>query len=255
VSKARRSQYNHANRAYLFRGSKWIWRYLNDKARRSLYYLLRSKLGSITCVETSEPVAALTFDDGPHPRYTPQLLDILDKHNAKATFFLVGEVAGKYPDLVRMIARSGHAIGNHSWDHPVFPGLKTRHRWSQIYRCSRATKPHGQRLFRPPFGAENHEVQLDVFLLGYKVVKWNLSFTDWLSQDSETLSRKVIESVRPGSILLLHDSIYCSKVPDTQWDRGPVLEALDMALTELRDNYRFVTIPALLRSGRAVRSS
>ena len=79
--------------------------------------------GTITGVTTRDPVAALTFDDGPHPEYTPLLLNILERYQARATFFMIGDAAQRHPDLVRQVAQGGHAIGNHSWDHPFFPSL------------------------------------------------------------------------------------------------------------------------------------
>src|SRR5206468_4992188 len=82
--------------------------------------------GAITHVATGEAIAALTFDDGPHPEFTPRLLDILDKHRARATFFMLGENARRHPDLVQRVAQVGHVIGNHSWDHSVFPSLTRR---------------------------------------------------------------------------------------------------------------------------------
>jgi len=112
-------------------------------------------LGAITHVATPDPVAALTFDDGPNPKFTPCLLDILEKHKARATFFMLGENAQRYPQLVQRVARAGHAIGNHSWNHPEFPSITGRERRAQIRRCAKAIAPHGQRLFRPPYGYQN----------------------------------------------------------------------------------------------------
>jgi peptidoglycan/xylan/chitin deacetylase (PgdA/CDA1 family) len=216
--------------------------------------LSRQWLGAITHVQTSHPVVALTFDDGPHPLHTPQLLRILHKHGAKATFFVVGEAASKHPELVKMTAEAGHSVGNHSWDHPPFPSLKTRRqRREQIRACSTAIAPYGSRLFRPPFGANNLAVEMDAYSLGYKTVMWNLSLTDWLPLQPEELAARMIESIRPGTIVLLHDAIFCSRVSGTQQDRAPMLEGLDMALTEIGNRFRFVTVPDLLRCGHAMR--
>jgi peptidoglycan/xylan/chitin deacetylase (PgdA/CDA1 family) len=103
----------------------------------------RPVLETISSVATTEPIAALTFDDGPHPRHTPKLLEILKRYNAKATFFMVGKVASRYPELVKAVADAGHVIGNHSWDHPSFPSLTRSERLSQVLRCAAALNPYG----------------------------------------------------------------------------------------------------------------
>src|SRR3989442_6464090 len=111
-----------------------------------MWYLL----GSITHVATAESVAALTFDDGPHAASTPQLLEILARHQARATFFMLGQFALQYPELVRRIAQAGHAIGNHSWDHASFPFITGRQRRGQIRARARLTSPPPQERLCPP---------------------------------------------------------------------------------------------------------
>jgi peptidoglycan/xylan/chitin deacetylase (PgdA/CDA1 family) len=95
-----------------------IWRSGVRALRRAGGAIVRQAVSTITHVSTNEPLAALTFDDGPDPLYTPRVLEILQKHRAQATFFMVGQTALRHPDLVQLVARGGHAIGNHSWDHP-----------------------------------------------------------------------------------------------------------------------------------------
>lgn len=98
-------------------------------------------IGTITHVSTRELLVALTFDDGPHPDYALRLLDILERHQAHATFFMLGEAAKRHPEIVTMVARQGHAIGNHSWDHPSFPLVNGRERRAQIRACGKAIEP------------------------------------------------------------------------------------------------------------------
>jgi peptidoglycan/xylan/chitin deacetylase (PgdA/CDA1 family) len=106
-------------------------------------------LETITHVPTQEPVAALTFDDGPRPECTPRLLDLLKRDRVHATSLMLGEAAKKYPDVVRQVA-GGHAIGNRSWDHWSFPLIRWRERPAQLRACASAIAPYGgQRLFRP----------------------------------------------------------------------------------------------------------
>ncbi|MGH8754891.1 MAG: polysaccharide deacetylase family protein [Burkholderiales bacterium] len=123
-------------------------------------------IGTITHVSTSDAVAALTFDDGPHPEFTRRLLDILDRYQARATFFIVGRSAQRYPELVKRIAQAGHALGNHSWDHPSFPYISRRERRLQIRACAKAIHPYGLKLFRPPYGNQSIASRLDALCIG-----------------------------------------------------------------------------------------
>lgn len=221
----------------------------------------RRLLGTVTHVETDDTVAALTFDDGPHPETTPQVLDVLKKHRARATFFMLGEAAQNYPDLVRQVAEAGHAIGNHSWDHPSFPLVARRERLRQVRACARALAPYGQRLFRPPYGEQNLASRLDLLTCRYKVITWNMNTGDWCNPDEIQMADWIVEKIRPGSVVLLHDTISRPRwrerpkpLQQTNYHRGAMLAALDMALDRLGDRFRFVTIPELLRQGRSQRT-
>jgi len=206
----------------------------------------------ITNVETQEYVAALTFDDGPHPLYTPLVLDILAKHKAKATFFMVGEAASKYPAIVKRVATEGHSIGNHSWNHPNLQKLRFRYsRLKQLWACEHAISPYGKRLFRPPFGMENRQIRIDSALFFYKVILWNTSAQDWVPQHSDEIAHKIYKRAKPGSIFLLHDAIYADLADDIL-DRKPMLDGLEKALSDLRGQIRFVTVPELLQAGKPV---
>lgn len=208
---------------------------------------------AITNVETRDPVAALTFDDGPHPVYTPRVLSILEKHGARATFFMVGEAASRYPEIVRMAADAGHAIGNHCWSHLNLTRIRSRlRRLKQLWAGSRATAPYCHRLFRPPYGMIDDRTRFDALLFRYKVILWSASAQDWIPQGPEEIARKMVGRIRPGSIFLLHDDILGSDLPKTDLDRGPMLQGLDMALAELKRQIKFVTVPELLRAGRPV---
>ena len=135
--------------------------------RKAVAGVVRNIAGTITHVITEEPVVALTFDDGPHPVYTPQLLRILEKCRAYATLFMVGQAASEYPDLVRQVAKAGHAIGNHTWSHLALPSIKRKDRWKQLRACKRALAPYGNRFFRPPYGEQSPGSHFDAFCLGY----------------------------------------------------------------------------------------
>jgi peptidoglycan/xylan/chitin deacetylase (PgdA/CDA1 family) len=200
-------------------------------------------------VSTQDPVAALTFDDGPHPVFTIRLLEILESYHARATFFMVGNAARRHPELVRRVAEAGHAIGNHSWDHPSFPLISARKRREQIRACSKALAPYEQCLFRPPFGHQNVWSRLDALWLGYRVVTWNLVAVDWLDRDAESIAGGIVSQIRPGSVILFHDSLYMI-LEERYANREPTLEAVRLVLDRVGNYFRFVTVPELLRHGR-----
>ncbi len=214
----------------------------------------RRLLGTITGVETEDRVAALTFDDGPDSEFTPRLLEILERHQARATFFMVGEAAGKQPELVRQVAQAGHAIGNHTWDHRSLPSLSWSERREQIRGWERGTGSYGQHLLRPPYGHQNAASRVDALLLGYQVITWNLAIKDWEDHTAEWMAARVIREIKPGSIVLFHDTIYCDWPEDgpPQYDRSEMLMAIEMILENLKGQYRFITVPELLTHGRPI---
>jgi peptidoglycan/xylan/chitin deacetylase (PgdA/CDA1 family) len=221
-----------------------------DRCHRVTSHLKWSVVGAANRVRTSAPLIALTFDDGPNPSCTPALLAVLQKFQARATFFMVGETACKHPELLEQVARAEHAIGNHSWDHPSFPLISRRERWRQLRACQRALSPHGQKIFRPPFGHQTIKSSLDAWLMGYQVVTWDVAARDWLDHEAMWMVDRVESQARAGSIILFHDALntfldrrYC--------DRRPMLEAVRLLLERMSRRYRFVTIPQLFKHGRA----
>lgn len=236
-----------------------ITQYSNEFVRKVYNRAIRYFLGSITHVATADPVAALTFDDGPHVEYTPRLLDILTKHQAQATFFMLGQSAIQYPELVRRIAQAGHAIGNHSWDHAAFPFITGRQRREQIRACARAIAPYGQRLFRPPYGQQNFASQLDILWMRHKTVLFSCEVGDWFDQDAHRITEALVKKVKPGSIVCLHDAIRSHpelkpRVRHQAYvDREAMLTAVDMFLTRVSSRLRFITVPELLQHGRPQR--
>lgn len=226
-------------------------------------FLVRNLIGTITRISTTEPVVALTFDDGPHPEFTPQLLDLLAKYDASATFFMVGKAAQKYPDLIRRVAGGGHAIGNHSWDHPSFPLITRAQRREQLHACQQVLRPFAQPLFRPPYCEQSVASHLDALTLGYRVIAYDVSASDWCEPDPQIMTEQLLRRVRPGSIVLLHDTLFMDKdfsleppLPrPTHEDRAAMFLALEAFLERMRGRYRFVTVPALLRCGRPERQN
>jgi peptidoglycan/xylan/chitin deacetylase (PgdA/CDA1 family) len=205
----------------------------------------------VTHVDTREPFVALTFDDGPHPVYSPRLLKILDDHGARATFFMVGEAARSHPDIIQLAARSGHALGNHSDTHLNLSQTRSAFvRWKQMRAGKRALASHCINLFRPPFGAYNDQVKLDAWFMGYRIILWNVSAQDWVPQTADAIAAKLIDRLSPGTIFLLHDAMYPGDHVETMIDRDPMLDGLETALDTLKGRLHFVTVPELLKFGR-----
>jgi peptidoglycan-N-acetylglucosamine deacetylase len=212
--------------------------------------LLRRWLGTIVAVRTEAPVAALTFDDGPHPVHTPRLLQVLQRHRAQATFFMLGAAAVRQPELLRRVAEAGHVIGSHSQDHPSLPTLPARERRRQIRQGIRALGAYDSGLFRPPFGDQSRASCFDAFILRRTLVGWSLQVEDWLEQNSRRMAQRLVAGLRPGCIVLLHDDLAHCEGPE-YLDRAPMIEAVDQLLKT--SPFRFVTVPELLRQGEAVR--
>lgn len=217
--------------------------------RQLLDTVVASVAGTLTHVETKTSVAALTFDDGPDPVHTPRLLDILARHNAKATFFMLGTRAVQHPDIVARVAAEGHAIGNHSWDHQAFPSLDRAARLQQLADCQRALEPYGLRMFRPPKGMQDLSSRFDLLRAGYAVVGWNLGAQDWMDREAEWMAEHLINKLQPGSIICLHDALEGVSRANAA-DRSRTLEAVDRLLSATRAQYRYVTVPELLTCGR-----
>lgn len=152
----------------------------------------------------------LTIDDGPDPATTPALLEILDRHQAKAGFFLIGTKAAKHPDLVREIARRGHLIGNHSQTHPAshFWTLRPHRMWVEVAGCQQTltgilgTPPVW---FRPPVGHHNMFLAAPLRALGLTMAMWSCRGFDGVVKNPEVILRLVALSLKPGAIVLLHD--------------------------------------------------
>ena len=224
-----------------------------QRLKRGVDAFYRHAAGAVTSVETSEPLVALTFDDGPDPTSTPRVLRLLERYGARATFFMVGAAAHRHRRLVREIAEAGHAVANHSWDHASFPAIPGRQRRTQIRWCQRAIAPYGLRLFRPPYGRQSVASRLDARLLGFEVIAWSLSVDDWRERDPQVMAERLMTRTVPGSIVLLHDSIFRGEPEQgLQYGREPLIRAVELFLERARGTYQFVTVPDLLARGRPI---
>lgn len=150
---------------------------------------------------------ALTFDDGPHPEQTPALLDLLAAAHAKATFFVVGERAAQHPDIVRRIAREGHAIGNHSWSHRWLPGLGSTKIHEELLRCQQVLGDilgQAPSLVRPPYGSRDFRFYRAARRLRLTPVLWSTDTHDWAGAGQQHIFDTLRRAPR-GAIVLMHD--------------------------------------------------
>lgn len=214
--------------------------------------LERLPFGTVVGCRTPEPLIALTFDDGPHPTYTPQLLRILERHSAKATFFLVGRHAQQHPELLVQLAEAGHALGNHTYDHVAMSRTPKAEQIRQLHDCEQAIHPHNRHmLFRPPWGVQSPQVLQLLHRQGYHSITWGADIDDWNDHAPEWFSQQIQRHARPGLILLMHDQI-TPPADERALDRSHMLQGLDDALGKLAPHYQFVTVPELLRRGHAL---
>ena len=171
----------------------------------------------------SEKSVYLTFDDGPTPKNTEQILDILDKYSAKATFFCLGNNAELYPELVEKIVARGHAIGNHSYNHTRGWLTSIDNYMASAYKAGQFL-PH-TRLFRPPYGRMTIPEVNRMRSQGWRVVMWNSISEDYDHRISPPrCARKVIRHLRAGNIIVFHDSVKASQ--NMMYALPKVLEAI-----------------------------
>ncbi len=165
---------------------------------------------SICRLDSEEEVAALTYDDGVHPDYTPQLLDLLDEYGAKATFFVIGREAAKYPELVKEIVSRGHKLGNHSYDHKwSFPMQSVKDINQEITACNKLLESiTGQeiKIFRPPFGVTNPTIAKALRATGYQSIGWNIRSLDTCKEPADIVATRVLRKLKANDIVLLHDN-------------------------------------------------
>lgn len=204
-------------------------------------------IAKLYAVRTDEPVVALTFDDGPDPKNTPQILDLLARYGSHATFFVLGSAAAHYPELVRRAAANGNEVANHGWGHNRMTLLTRGRVIEEIRRGSHQItqlveqKP---RSLRPPYGAYNEGVVHAANDLGETVVLWSIDTRDWTNPPPSQIASRILGNVHPGSIILLHDG---------GGRRTSTVRALPMILQGLRRRgYRVVPVKDLVRLGTAV---
>lgn len=219
------------------------------KLHKSRSYQLFGEL--IRRVETSDSVIALTFDDGPTPGFTQEVLDLLESTGARATFFVIGSNVERWPVDARALVEAGHELGNHSYSHRQLVLKSPAFIRSEILRTDsliRAAGHAGEIHFRPPYGKKLVALPWILSRLGTRTVLWDIEPESFeaVAGDPVRVREHVLDRVSPGSIILLHP-FYES--------RRPTLNALPGLIEELQaSGYRFVTVSELLNGtglGRA----
>ncbi|MHB8140969.1 MAG: polysaccharide deacetylase family protein [Vulcanimicrobiaceae bacterium] len=216
----------------------------------------------------NQKIVALTFDDGPNPPYTGEILDVLKQDGVHATFFLVGRAVAAYPNVVRREVKLGNAVGNHTWAHQHLDIMTPQQIATSLDRTENAIAAAAgvrPRIMRPPYGKRDWLVLGEVRRLGYTPVMWSVPLAhDWLYPPPKTIARRILRYVRDGSIIVLHDGnqgrlCALDHLAPHVCDRSQDVGATRIIVSTLkREGYRFVTIPQLLRlrpptrrSGRA----
>jgi peptidoglycan/xylan/chitin deacetylase (PgdA/CDA1 family) len=191
-------------------------------------------------VETTEHVVALTFDDGPHPRNTVRMLDLLDQHQVTATFFMMGRNVERHPAIAREVLARGHEVGNHSYSHPKLVLMSPGRVQEEIARTDRLLRDvgvTGEIHFRAPHASKFLVLPYVLTRMGKLSVQGDVDPAEWKRRPPAVMIASVLQQVRPGSIIGFHD---------TQGD--PTLETVDSVLaTLIRQGYRFETVSELVK--------
>lgn len=194
----------------------------------------------IYSVKTDEKKIAISFDAAWGAEDFDTIIDILDKHNVKTTFFMTGEWVEKYPECVKTLVANGHDLGNHSTSHPDMTKLSKEQQKEEIMGVHNAVKEltgYEMELFRPPYGAYNNEAILTSYELGYFPVQWSVDSLDWKDLSASEIINKVCnhKALAPGAIILCHNGA------------KHTAEALDEMLTNLKaQGYEIVPISELI---------
>ncbi|RHW35837.1 polysaccharide deacetylase family protein [Lysinibacillus yapensis] len=193
-------------------------------------------------IKTERKVVALTFDDGPHKKYTSEILDLLDQYDAKGTFFIVGQQAEKNPDVVMRMYEDGHELANHTYTHPYSRNVsKIMKEIKQTNDAIFSITGQTPTLFRPVEGQYTDPMIDEISKGGYKVVmwSWHQDTEDWRNPGVNRIVNRVLNGIREGDVVLFHDG---------GGNRTQTVRALEKILPELQNQgYQFVTITDLMK--------
>lgn len=191
---------------------------------------------------TNQKVVALTYDDGPNPPYTHDILDVLNKHHVKATFFVLGKEVEKYPEMTQAIFMNGHEIGNHSWSHEQLIFKSPAFVTEEITKTDRLLRQLGYQdeiHFRAPYGRKLLILPWILSKLNKKHILFDVIPDDWDCTGAEEIVAQVLKQLQPGSIILFHDG---------GGDRSHTVAATDDLIQKLKaEGYQFLTISEMLK--------
>ncbi len=192
---------------------------------------------------------ALTYDDGPNDPHTLRLLEVLARHDVRATFFMIGRYVRQRPDLAQEVARAGHVIGNHTMTHPLLIFESAARTRTELVECRAAlTDAVGEHsnLFRPPFGGRRPATLRIARELGLETIMWNVTGYDWNASPAGRVEQKVMGQMRGGDVILLHDGGHRAMGAD----RGQTVIATDSLIRGYKDQgFQFVTVTEMMRFG------
>lgn len=206
------------------------------------YYETRGEI--VWEVPTDSKVIALTFDDGPDPTYTPQIVQLLKQYNAKATFFVVGSRVSQFPDIARQLSQAQHELANHTYTHPDMRKISSAKLKEEVIKTQETifqSTGINPQLFRPPGGYYSESVVNIAKQTGELVVmwSWHQDTRDWSDPGVKKIVNKVLTNARNGDIVLFHDY---------GGNRKQTVQALEQILPELQQRgYEFVTVSDLMK--------
>jgi peptidoglycan/xylan/chitin deacetylase (PgdA/CDA1 family) len=202
--------------------------------------------GHAFCGAPGTKLLALTYDDGPNDPHTLELLDLLAKHEVQATFFMIGRYVKERPDIARRVHEAGHAIGNHTYNHPLLILTSGRQLQRELDETSKAlidaVGGHNG-LFRPPFGGRRPGTFAAVRAHGMAPVMWSVTCYDWQAKSADAVEQRAVSQIRGGDVILLHDGSHVKMGAF----RGYTVEATDRLIRRYKgEGYEFVTVPQMM---------
>jgi peptidoglycan-N-acetylglucosamine deacetylase len=189
---------------------------------------------------------ALTYDDGPNDPHTLRLLEVLARHEVRATFFLIGRYVRQRPDIVGEILRAGHVIGNHTFSHPLLIFQSDAEIRRQLVECQAALEDsigEDVKMFRPPFGGRRPAVLQIARELRLQSVMWSVTGYDWNAPPADVIEKKVVRQVRGGDVILLHDGGH----KEMGADRSQTVVATERLIGRYKkEGFEFQTVPQMM---------
>lgn len=190
---------------------------------------------------------ALTYDDGPNDPHTLRLLDVLAKHEVKATFFVIGQYVRQRPDILLRVVAEGHEVGNHTFTHPVLSLCDAGNVKGELALCNEALTNASRtdaKLFRPPFGARRPATLRIAREMGYVPVMWSVTCYDWKATSAEQVEAHAVRQIKGGDVILLHDGSH----KQMGANRAHTVEATDRIIRRYKDQgFEFVTISQMMK--------